>query len=219
MTKNFKAVLFDMDGVIVDNLPYHVDAWLLFCERKKIPLTRELFYQELNGMNSKDTFEYFYQREMSKEELFELEEEKEHIYRDFYQNFRKPADGLITFLEELKAAGIHCALATSAGQGNIDFIVDGLGIRDYFQTIVGGGEVKKGKPDPEIYLKAADQLGVNYADCWVIEDSMQGIKSGHSAGMKVVGITTSHTTEELTHTEIQSPNFVGLMAKLKEYSH
>jgi beta-phosphoglucomutase len=217
--KNLKAVLFDMDGVIVDNLPYHVNAWLLFCERKNIPLTRELFYKELNGMNSKDTFDYFYQREMSSEELSALEEEKELIYRNFYQNFRKPAEGLMVFLEELKSAGILCALATSAGQGNIDFIVDGLGIRDYFQTIVGGGEVKKGKPDPEIYLKAADQLGVNYADCWVIEDSLQGIKSGHSAGMNVVGITTSHTKEELAHTQIQSADFVGLFSKLIEFNY
>jgi beta-phosphoglucomutase len=212
--KNMKAILFDMDGVIVDNLSYHVDAWLLFCERKNIPLTRELFYRELNGMNSKDTFEYFYQKEISPNELQELEEEKELIYRDFYRDFRKPAEGLIEFLDELKSQGILCALATSAGQGNIDFIVDGLGIRHYFQTIVGGGEVKKGKPDPEIYLKAADQLGVPYADCWVIEDSLQGIKSGQSAGMKVIGITTSHSSEELAHTELQAPDFMGLFAKL-----
>ena len=73
---NFQAVLFDMDGVVVDNLPYHVDAWLLFCERKNIPLTREIFYQELNGMNSKDTFEWFYKREMSRAEIEVLEEEE-----------------------------------------------------------------------------------------------------------------------------------------------
>ncbi len=215
--KKLNAVLFDMDGVIVDNLPYHVDAWLLFCERKGIPLTRELFYKELNGMNSKDTFEYFYKREMSSEELFSLEEEKEIIYRNFYKDFRQPAEGLITFLERLKSEQIVCALATSAGQGNIDFIVDGLGIRNYFQVIVGGGEVKKGKPDPEIYLKAADKLGVNDADCWVIEDSLQGIRSGQSAGMQVVGMTTSHTSEELAHTSIQTANFVGLFEKIQDF--
>jgi len=215
--KKLKAVLFDMDGVIIDNLPYHVDAWLLFCERKGIVLTRELFYKELNGMNSKDTFEYFYKREMSSEELYLLEEEKESIYRRFYKDFLQPAEGLISFLNRLKSEQILCALATSAGQGNIDFIVDGLGIRDYFQVIVGGGEVKKGKPDPEIYLKAADQLGVNYADCWVIEDSLQGIKSGKSAGMQVIGITTSHSQEELNHTTIQAANFVGIFEKIQAY--
>ncbi|MCZ2471631.1 HAD family phosphatase [Aquirufa ecclesiirivi] len=209
------AVLLDMDGVVVDNLPYHVDAWLLFCEQHGIPLTREVFYQELNGMNSKDTFEWLYGRSMSREEIEHFEEKKETIYREFYAAHRVAAPGLITFLEGLQEQGIPCALATSAGQGNIDFIVDGLGIRHFFQAIVGGAEVTKGKPDPEIYLKAADLLGVLYAHCWVVEDSLQGIQAGLSAGMHVVGMTTSHTAAELSHTQIQVPNFEGLLSLLQ----
>ena len=211
---NFQAVLFDMDGVVVDNLPYHVDAWLLFCERKNIPLTREVFYRELNGMNSKDTFEWFYQREMSRAEVEVLEEEKELIYREFYREHIKPASGLLKFLKDLRKQGIKTALATSAGQGNIDFIVDGLGIRDQFDAIIGGAEVQKGKPDPEIYLKAADLVGINPSACWVIEDSLQGIASGQSAGMRVVGISTSHTSEELAHTNVVRPDFVDLFETL-----
>ena len=211
-----KAVLFDMDGVVVDNLPYHVDAWLLFCERHNIPLTREVFYRELNGMNSKDTFEWFYQKEMSRAEVEVLEEEKEILYRGFYKEHMKPAAGLVTFIKALRAHGIKTALATSAGPGNIDFIVDGLGIRDQFDAIIGGAEVRKGKPDPEIYLKAAARVGVDPADCWVIEDSLQGIASGLNAGMQVVGITTSHTAEELAHTHWIAADFVDLFDHLKE---
>lgn len=211
-----KAVLFDMDGVVVDNLPYHVDAWLLFCERHNIPLTREIFYRELNGMNSKDTFEWFYQKEMSRAEVEELEEEKEILYRGFYREHMKPAAGLVTFIKALRAHGIKTALATSAGPGNIDFIVDGLGIRDQFDAIIGGAEVRKGKPDPEIYLKAAALVGVDPADCWVIEDSLQGIASGLNAGMQVVGITTSHTAEELAHTHWIAADFVDLFEHLQE---
>ena len=211
-----KAVLFDMDGVVVDNLPYHVDAWLLFCERHNIPLTREVFYRELNGMNSKDTFEWFYQKEMSRAEVEVLEEEKEILYRGFYKEHMKPAAGLVTFIKALRAHGIKTALATSAGPGNIDFIVDGLGIRDQFDAIIGGAEVRKGKPDPEIYLKAAALVGVDPADCWVIEDSLQGIASGLNAGMQVVGITTSHTAEELAHTHWIAADFVDLFDHLKE---
>ena len=209
-----EAILFDMDGVVVDNLPYHVDAWLLFCEKKQIPLTREIFYKELNGMNSKDTFEWFYKRPMTREEVHPLEEEKEVIYRDFYRPHLAPAPGLVDFLKEIRAAGIKTALATSAGPGNIDFTIDGIGLRDQFDVIVGGAEVSKGKPDPEIYLLAAQKLGVEPANCWVIEDSLQGIKSGQSAGCKVAGITTSHTREELAHTNIQSQDFVGLFEKI-----
>jgi beta-phosphoglucomutase family hydrolase len=209
-----KAVLFDMDGVIVDNLPYHVEAWLLFCQRNGIPLTREVFYKELNGMNSKDTFEWFYKKEMTRAEVEVLEEEKELLYRAFYAEHRKPANGLLTFLQELRSRGIKTALATSAGPGNIDFIVDGLGIRDQFDAIIGGAEVTKGKPDPEIYLKAAALVGVSAADCWVIEDSLQGIASGQAAGARVVGITTSHTAEELAHTDLCVPNFINLYQTL-----
>lgn len=211
-----KAVLFDMDGVVVDNLPFHVDAWLLFCERHNIPLTREVFYRELNGMNSKDTFEWFYQKEMSRAEVEVLEEEKEILYRGFYKEHMKPAAGLVTFIKALRAHGIKTALATSAGPGNIDFIVDGLGIRDQFDAIIGGAEVRKGKPDPEIYLKAAALVGVDPADCWVIEDSLQGITSGLNAGMQVVGITTSHTAEELAHTHWIAADFVELFEHLQE---
>lgn len=211
---NFQAVLFDMDGVVVDNLPYHVDAWLLFCERKNIPLTREVFYRELNGMNSKDTFEWFYQREMSRAEVEVLEEEKELIYREFYRDHIKPAPGLLEFLKRLRAQGIKTALATSAGPGNIDFIVDGLGIREQFDAIIGGAEVQKGKPDPEIYLKAADLVGINPSSCWVIEDSLQGITAGQAAGMRVVGISTSHTAAELAHTDVVRPDFVDLFETL-----
>jgi HAD superfamily hydrolase (TIGR01509 family) len=211
---SFKAVLFDMDGVIVDNLPYHVEAWLLFCERNGIPLTKEIFYKELNGMNSKDTFEWFYQKEMTRKEVEVLEEQKELLYREFYADHRKPAEGLLAFLNDLRSRGIKTALATSAGPGNIDFIVDGLGIRDQFDAIIGGAEVTKGKPDPEIYVKAAALVGVSAADCWVIEDSLQGIASGLAAGARVVGITTSHTAEEVAHTQLIASNFVGLYDKI-----
>ena len=203
-----------MDGVIVDNLPYHVEAWLLFCERKGIPLTREIFYKELNGMNSKDTFEWFYKREMNRSEIEVLEEEKELLYRAFYEEHRKPAKGLLEFLEELRSRGIKTALATSAGPGNIDFILDGIGIRDQFDAIIGGAEVTKGKPDPEIYVKAAALVGVAPEDCCVIEDSLQGIASGLASGARVIGITTSHTAEELAHTQVIASNFVGLYEKI-----
>ena len=213
----FKGVLFDMDGVLVDNLPYHVDAWLLFCERHAIPLTREIFYRELNGMNSKDTFDWLYKREMSAAEMGLLEEEKEISYRDFYREHMKPAVGLLDFIHQLKAAGIKIALATSAGPGNIDFTIDGLGIRDQFDAIIGGAEVIHGKPNPEIYVKAAALLGLDPRDCWVIEDSLQGIASGQAAGAKVVGITTSHTQQELAHTQLQAANFSGLLSTLNAY--
>jgi HAD superfamily hydrolase (TIGR01509 family) len=147
---------------------------------------------------------------MTRAEVEVLEEEKELIYRDFYRPHIKPANGLLVFLEKLRSHGIKTALATSAGPGNIDFIVDGLGIRDQFDAIIGGAEVQKGKPDPEIYVRAASLVGVEPAACWVIEDSLQGIAAGQAAGMRVVGISTSHTPEELAHTNVVRADFTNL---------
>ena len=209
-----RAVLFDMDGVVIDNLPYHVDAWLLYCERHGIHLTREIFYKDLNGLNSKDTFEWLLKREITREEIIEMEEEKEEIYRGFYKPFLSPAPGLMDFLSILKSNGIKTALGTSAGPGNIDFILDGLGIRAEFDAVIGGAEVTKGKPDPEIYIRAAGLVHVSPEDCWVIEDSIQGIEAGLSAGMNVVGMTTSHSPDELSHTHITSPDFIDLFQKM-----
>jgi HAD superfamily hydrolase (TIGR01509 family) len=191
-----------------------VDAWLVYCERHSIPLTREIFYKDLNGLNSKDTFEWLLKRPLTKEEIVEFEEEKELIYREFYAPFLTPAPGLMVFLGQLKSAGIKTALGTSAGPGNINFILDGLGIRDQFDAVIGGAEVVKGKPDPEIYLRAAGLVDASPENCWVIEDSLQGIEAGLSAGMNVVGMTTSHSSEELSHTHVTSPDFVDLFQKM-----
>lgn len=209
-----KGILFDMDGVIVDNLPYHVDAWMVFCEKNGFNLSRDIFFNEMNGLNAKSSFEYLFKKSLTKDEVHLYEEQKEVIYREYYKDHIRPADGLLDFIMEAKSKGIKIALATSAGQGNIDFTIDGLGIRHLFDAIIGGHQVINGKPDPEIYLKAAELLGLDSKDCVVIEDSIQGMEAGYAAGARVIGITTTHRPEELTKTFYQSKNFINLFSQL-----
>lgn len=209
-----KGILFDMDGVIVDNLPYHVDAWMVFCEKNGFNLSRDIFFNEMNGLNAKSSFEYLFKKSLTKEEVHFYEEQKEVIYREYYKDHIRPAEGLLDFIQEAKSNGIKIALATSAGQGNIDFTIDGLGIRHLFDAIIGGHQVVNGKPDPEIYLKAAELLGLNPKDCVVIEDSIQGMEAGYAAGARVIGITTTHRPEEMTKTFYQSKNFINLFSQL-----
>lgn len=204
------AMIFDMDGVLVDNLEYHVVAWLGFCEKYNIPLTREEFFQNLNGKNAQDTINYFFKREVESGEAERLNEEKELIYREQYAAHIEPAKGLITLLESLKEKGVKLAVGTSASKNNIDFTLDSTGIRHYFDEIVDASMVKHGKPAPDIYIKAADLLGVSIDNSIVAEDAMQGIQAGLSANMKVIGITTSHTAEELAHTHLQAPDFSNI---------
>ncbi len=204
------AMIFDMDGVLVDNLSFHVTAWLAFCQKHNIPLTIEEFYQNLNGKNAQDTINYFYKKEVEPALAHQLNEEKEIMYRELYAPHIQPAKGLVALLESLKAQGVKLAVGTSASQGNIDFTLEKAAIKQYFDEIVDASMVTNGKPAPDIYIKAAEKLGVPIDNCVVAEDAIQGIQAGLSANMKVIGITTSHTAEELAHTHLQAPDFTEI---------
>jgi HAD superfamily hydrolase (TIGR01509 family) len=123
--------------------------------------------------------------------------EKEALYRSMYQPHLKEIDGAVAFLKVLKSKQIKTALATMGNQLNIDFSLDGLGIRHCFDVVCGGDDVKKGKPHPEIFHLAAERLQLNSENCIVVEDSAGGIAAGLNAGMKVVGITTTHSRQDL----------------------
>jgi len=214
------AVIFDMDGVLVDNLKYHVIAWLKFCENHNIRLTEEDFFKNLNGKNSQDSFKYIFQKTISQSDVQKFTDEKESLYRNLYLNHIKPAEGLIDFLKELKNNSVKIAIGTSAIEENIDFTLNHTKIKQYFDTIVHAEMVTHGKPAPDIYLKAAEILNVPIKNCVVFEDALLGVEAGLKAGMKVVGVTTSHTAEELKHTDLQIPNFIGLTYdKIKELLH
>lgn len=204
------AVIFDMDGVIVDNITYHFDSWKQFCAAHSFTLSEDELTRYVNGRVAREVLEYLFKRELTAEEVHRYTEEKEGIYRRLYRPHLQPTRGLVDFLQQLKAQGIPTAVATSAPATNIDFTLTGTGVKEYFRTIVDARHVKRGKPDPEIYLKAAEQIGVTPERCVVIEDALLGIESGLAAGMKVIGIATTHRPEELTHTHLVVKDFTEL---------
>jgi beta-phosphoglucomutase len=194
------AALFDMDGVLVDNHRFHTDAWQQFATRHGRTITTEQYAQFINGRVAADSMPYVMQRPLSATELSELAEEKEAIYRELYAPELVPTPGLIAFLTDLKVHNVPMAVGTSAPVSNIAFTLDGVGIRPYFSTIVDASMIQKGKPDPEIYLTAAQRLGVAPARCVVFEDAFSGIEAGLRAGMIVVALATTHTRHELAST-------------------
>lgn len=204
------AVLFDMDGVLVDNLRFHVDAWQTFCERHGFPFSLADFNQNLNGRNAFDSLTYLLGRPPSDDELMTLTAEKEAIYREHYAPYLQPAPGLLRLLRELRHEGAKLAVATSAPAENVSFTLDGTGLRPYFDAVVDASFVKNGKPAPDIYLAAAAAMGVPPARCVVVEDALLGIEAGRAAGMKVIGVTTSHGADELRHTDYVVDDFNGL---------
>jgi len=194
------ACLFDMDGVLVDNTDFHLDAWLKFAQQHGRPLTKEQYVENINGRVSADAMAYTFQRPIPPGELAALTEEKESIYRELYRPHLQPAPGLLDFLGALRAHNVKVAVGTSAPESNVRFTLDGLPLRPYFDAVVDASMVHHGKPDPEIYLTAAQHVGVEPARCVVFEDAFAGIEAGLRGGMVVVALATTHTHDELAGT-------------------
>ncbi|MGB3586400.1 MAG: HAD family phosphatase, partial [Tunicatimonas sp.] len=150
--------------------------------------------------------------DMSHGDIWKVGEEKEALYRELYQPHIKPTKGLITFLSEVVRQRIPRTVSTSAPPANVDFTLQHTGLRSYFSTIIDSTMVAHGKPHPEVYLKSAKALGIDPAQCIVFEDAILGIQAGKNAGMKVVGVATTHTREELEaeNTDLVIDDFCGL---------
>jgi beta-phosphoglucomutase family hydrolase len=207
MTAASFAVIFDMDGVVVDNISYHFDAWRQFAARYSRGLSDDELTRYVNGRVAREVLEYLFRQALTDEEVHRYTEEKEGLYRELYRPHLKPTEGLLPFLETLRTNGISTAVATSAPYSNIDFTLGGTGTRPYFREIVDARHVKRGKPDPEIYLQAASRLGIPPDRCIVIEDALLGVQAGLGAGMKVIGITTTHPAAELSNTHLVINDF------------
>ena len=209
---NKPAIIFDMDGVIIDNHRYHLQSWLSFFEQHNIRMSEAEYKEQVNGRVMHTILPQLLGRSLSPEEIRAFGEQKEAAYRKAYRDNIKPTPGLVTFLEELRQRDISRAIATSAPPANVDFTLEHTGLRAYFPVIVDDTMVTQGKPDPEVYLLSAEQLKVPPARCIVFEDAILGIQAGKNAGMRVVGVATTHTSEELRDTEADYVvnNFEGL---------
>lgn len=208
------AAIFDMDGTLIDNTPYHYKSWVaLFKKYGKGQLSRETYYTEISGVPVIDTIRRIFGDGRDEAELKALQDEKEEFYRQEYAPFVTPVNGLENFLTELKGDGIKMAMATSATVQDINFILDRIPIGAQFDAIVESTMVSKPKPNPQIFLKAAERLNTPPSNCVVFEDSLAGIKAANDAGMKVVGITTGHPASELRNVDLVIDDYSGLSAQ------
>lgn len=207
-TLGCRAVIFDLDGTLIDNNAYHLKAWLSYLERAGIHVTEEEYRKNFNGRTNKDVIEHIFQRTMPDEEAMKFALEKEALYREIYAPYIKPVDGLPDFLESLHQLSIPMAIATSGIQVNIDFMFDHLPIKHYFKAVLNSSHIQKGKPDPEIYLKTAAALNIAPGECLVFEDATVGIISAKRAGMKTIAITTTQTKEELSAADFIIANYL-----------
>ena len=220
--KNFTAI-FDMDGTLVDNTPYHYKSWQAFYKKHNLgeialetykkhslgDISIETYKTKISGVPIIETMRKLYPN-ADEETLKQYREEKEVVYRELYAPFLAPINGLENFLTELKDAGIKMAMASSATMVDINFILNKIPIRDDFEAIIDGSRVSKGKPNPQIFLKAAADLNAKPEDCVVFEDSLAGIQAANAAGMKVVAITTGHPAADLHPVNLVIDDYAGL---------
>ena len=200
------AFLFDMDGVIIDSNPAHKIALKKFCSLHGHDLTEEKLRERIYGRTNKDWIPNIL-GSLSAEQISIYGEEKEAMFREIYKDEIRPLKGLMNFLEASERLGIAKAIATSAPRSNVDFTLAYTHAEKYFAAILDESFVTRGKPDPEIYIKSAAALGYPPAQCVVFEDSLSGVQAGKAAGCKVVGVTTTHTAEELHMTDLVIQDF------------
>lgn len=198
--KEVQAILFDLDGVITDTAEYHYLAWKKLARELGIEIDRT-FNEQLKGVSRIDSLEKILAygnrlQDFTREEKEALANKKNELYKKMITNIT-PADllpGIKEFLEEVKQANLKTGIASASK--NAFRVIDYLQVGDYFDIIVDAAKVEKGKPDPEIFLKGADQLGVDYCTCIGIEDAAAGIKAIKSAGMFAVGIGSRSELKE-----------------------
>ncbi len=213
LMNNVKAFLFDLNGTMINDMPYHITAWHRILNALGANISMEKMKEECYGKNH-ELIERILPGKFSEEEKVKMSFEKERLYQQEFRPNLKLIDGLSDFIKDAHAAGIKLGVGSAAIMFNIDFVVDGLDIRKYFDVFVSADDVTNSKPDPETWLKCADALAVLPEECIVFEDSPKGVESAMNANMKCFVITNLHSKRDFKDYE----NIIGFINDFNEIS-
>jgi beta-phosphoglucomutase len=191
----YKAFLFDLNGTMINDMPYHIKAWRRILNELGASISLQKVKEECYGKNQ-ELVERIFPGRFSQKEKDRMGKEKETQYQIEFRPHLQLINGLDAVLKKSMNAGIKMAIGSAAILSNINFVIDGLHIRQYFDAIVSADDVKRSKPDPETFSKCADELGIKAKDCLVFEDAPKGVESAMNAGMDCIVITTLHQPEE-----------------------
>ncbi len=198
MTKaELKAVIFDLDGTLTDSDKVHFRVFQDFFAKKGIDLNRDIYRKKISGRQNAAILADFLPQ-LSAEEGEAFSAKKEENFREMAKGNLTPLPGLLSLLKQLAKKGIVVAVVTNAPPENAHFMLSELGLTDAFEFIVIGDDLPRGKPDPLPYQTALDRLGIEAEAAIAFEDSTAGIRSAVGAGIKTIGMTTTHEPDELT---------------------
>lgn len=208
---SYEAFLFDLNGTMVDDMTYHVQAWHRIFNELGANITLQRMKEECYGKNQ-EVIERILPGRFSEEEKERMSIEKEKEYQRKFKPHLSLLPGLKEFLEKAYRHKIRMAIGSAAIMFNIDFVLDNLTIRHYFQALVSADDVLKSKPDPETYLQCAVRLGVEPENCIVFEDAPKGVESALNAGMRSVVLTILHEQHEFS----KYPNIIAFIKDYKD---
>ena len=193
-----KGVIFDMDGTIVDSLPFHYKAWKIFFNENKVENFSEKL-KDYKGGGTLDLMNAVYGDKYSRKELKIMTDDKEIIFREIYKNNVVPIMGFMEMFELIKSKNILVGIASNAIRKNVEMILSELKIYEKFDSIICGDEVKKGKPDPEMFNETVKRFNLKKEECLIFEDSVEGILAAVNSKVDVVGITSSTSKKVLSN--------------------
>jgi HAD superfamily hydrolase (TIGR01509 family) len=203
--RRIEAVLFDMDGVLVDSIPLHIKAWNYVLSMINLPpLDRGTYLSVLGRTNMEMINSYLEGQKLPLPLTFrrDIVETKERYFRDSIRDYLETTPGVLDWLEFIKKKQVRCAVASSGEMSNIVTVLDLLHISDYFASIISGAHLPAGKPDPLIFKLAAASLGVKPGNCLVIEDAPVGIQAARSADMVCCALATTFSSDELKQADL-----------------
>ncbi|PPK85274.1 HAD superfamily hydrolase (TIGR01509 family) [Neolewinella xylanilytica] len=210
---SFKGILFDLDGTLVDNMMVHHRAWQRKLQELGLEYSLDRVKAEIHGVNT-EILERLFGDEYTHEERLAISRDKEAAYREIFapEIVANTVGGALDFIKQAYAEDVPMAIGTAGPEENAFFVIDALDIRSMMGHVVHSGMVNNGKPDPEVFRKAAEGIGVDVKDCLIFEDSVTGARAANNAGCPVVVLTTTHSREEFEGLEVAAfrEDFRGL---------
>jgi len=193
-----QALIFDMDGTMIDSMPSHTESWSELARRHGVAVDLPELMRRTTGRTGLECMRILFERDIADEEALALVHEKEAIYREIFQPKFAEVHGFSAFAQAARERGLQIGVGTAGDKHNIAFAYANLALRPLPTVAVGGDEGLPGKPEPAIFLEVARRLGVSPENCIVFEDAPLGIEAARRAGMRAVGIGTTHSAEQLS---------------------
>ncbi len=206
------AVIFDMDGVLIDSGPIHFKSWKRLANEIGVKFTKDYFNNSF-GKQGIPILKDLVGKEKGRKKLEEWVELKEVYYREMIKKNLKPLPGVINLIKNLKQNFFKLGIATSGPIENVNLILENLNINKYFDCVITANDIKNGKPAPDVFLMVSRKLNIPPTCCLVIEDAPVGIEAAKKAGMKCIALTTTHKKEEL----LQANLVINNLTKINSY--